>query len=360
MRVSSSSFRLPPWAGVASTVAIGVVLMFAVPRALDLYAVVQFTGFAALAMYGLSQGFLWGHAGILSFGQAAFLGLGGYSYAVAVINLGDSTPAVALAIFVPAFFALLLGYFMFYGRVSDAYVGVVTLTVSIIIFQLVNSTSGSQYRIGDAELGGFNGIPAIPALNLPGDHGNQLDTEWIWYIAIGALILVYVMLRGLLASSFGRVLVAIRENNTRAQLLGYDTRLYKLIAFVISAGVAGLAGCLYANWSGFISPPVFALQMSAQVIIFVLIGGVGTLVGPMIGAIIVQSLLIVGGTQQTVDPNLGLGVVLIGFVLLVPQGLLPTSRRIVDQLLERSRSNSKMQNSPSGNALDKVAGEIKL
>jgi branched-chain amino acid transport system permease protein len=100
--------------------------------------------------------------------------------------------------------------------------------------------------------------------------------------------------------------------------------------------------------------------MSAQVIIFVLIGGVGTLVGPMIGAIIVQSLLIVGGTQQTVDPNLGLGVVLIGFVLLVPQGLLPTSRRIVDQLLERSRSNSKMQNSPSGNALDKVAGEIKL
>ena len=219
---------------------------------------------------------------------AAFLGLGGYAYAVSMINMGDSTLPILIAILVPTLFAGLLGYFMFYGRISDAYIGVITLTVSVILFQLVNTTSGSQYRIGEAELGGFNGIPAIPALNKLGDAGNPLDNDGIWYAAMGALILVYALLRWVLASRFGRVVVAIRENETRAQLIGYDPRLYKLLAFMISGAVAGLAGCLYANWGGFISPTVFGLSMSAQVIIFVLVGGLGTLVGPMLGAVLIQ------------------------------------------------------------------------
>ena len=316
-------------AGFLAVVAGGFAILFGAPHLTDSFGLVQMTGFAALAMFALSQGFVWGYGGIMSFGQAAFLGLGGYAYAVAVINLGDSTLPVLIAIAVPMLFAAMLGYFMFFGRISDAYVGVITLTVSVILFQLFNATSGSQYRIGQAELGGFNGIPAIPVINPIGQAGNQLDIEGLWTVTMAALILVYVLLRAILASRLGRVVVAIRENETRAQLIGYDPRLYKLIAFTISAGIAGLAGCLYANWGGFISPTVFGLSMSAQVIIFVLVGGLGTLVGPMLGAVLIQSLIIVAGTQNVVDSNLGLGVVLVGFVLLVPEGLLPVARRML-------------------------------
>ena len=325
------------WGGFAAVVLLGVVLMLGLPQVLDLFGVVQMTVFAAMAMYALSQGFLWGYGGIMSFGQAAFLGLGGYAYAVAAINFGDSTFAVVLAVLVPVLFAALLGYFMFYGRISDAYIGVITLTVSVILFELVNSTSGSEYRIGSAELGGFNGMPGVPALNLPFSPADALDPVQTWYACIGSLIAVYILLRAVLASRFGRVVVAIRENETRAMLLGYDPRRYKLFTFMIAAGIDGLAGALFTVWGGFISPTVFGLTMSAQVIIFVLVGGLGTLVGPMLGAVVIQYLIILAGSQSVVDSNLGLGAVLVAFVVLVPQGVVPVLRDRLLPLLQRSR-----------------------
>jgi branched-chain amino acid transport system permease protein len=158
---------------------------------------------------------------------------------------------------------------------------------------------------------------------------------------MGTLILVYVLLRAILASRFGRVVVAIRENETRAMLLGYDPRLYKLLTFVIAAGIAGMSGCLFTNWGGFISPTVFGLTMSAQVIIYVLVGGLGTLIGPILGAVAIQYLMIEAGSQNVLDPNLGLGVVLVAFVLLVPQGIVPTIR---DKLLPlRKSARSRVQ-----------------
>ena len=326
------------WAGFTAMLAAGLLLMFGLPQVLDLFGIVQMTVFVAMAMFALSQGFLWGYGGIMSFGQAAFFGLGGYAYAIAALNLGESTVPVMLAVVAPMIFAALLGYFMFYGRISDAYIGVITLTVSIILFELVNSTSGNAYHIGTAELGGFNGIPGVPPLNFPGDASNPLSPEQTWYAAMGTLIVVYAMLRGILASRFGRVVVAIRENETRAMLLGYDPRLYKLLTFIISAGIAGMAGCLFTNWGGFISPTVFGLTMSAQVIIYVLVGGLGTLLGPILGAVAIQYLMIQAGSQNTVDPNLGLGVVLVAFVLLVPQGIVPMIR---DRLLPVRKSRSR-------------------
>ncbi|KQO58233.1 MULTISPECIES: urea ABC transporter [unclassified Methylobacterium] len=346
--------------GFLATLCVMLGLLFGAPHILDTFGLVQATGFAALAMFALSQGFIWGYGGVMSFGQAAFLGLGGYAYAVSMINMGDSTLPILIAILVPTLFAGLLGYFMFYGRISDAYIGVITLTVSVILFQLVNTTSGSQYRIGEAELGGFNGIPAIPALNKLGDAGNPLDNDGIWYAAMGALILVYALLRWVLASRFGRVVVAIRENETRAQLIGYDPRLYKLLAFMISGAVAGLAGCLYANWGGFISPTVFGLSMSAQVIIFVLVGGLGTLVGPMLGAVLIQWLIIEAGSQNVVDSNLGLGIVLVAFVLLIPQGLLPVVRNLLMRIPELLAKVFRTKaGKPADPAREALAGEVR-
>jgi branched-chain amino acid transport system permease protein len=323
------------WTSFAAVVGFGLAVLIGVPEFVSLFGIVQMTVFVAIAMYGLSQGFLWGYGGIMCFGQASFLGLGAYAYAIGGIDLGDTTWALLLGIAVPAAFAALLGYFMFYGRISDAYIGVITLTVSVILFQLINSTSGSQYHIGQAELGGFNGIPSVPTFNVPNDPANVLSPTWIWYVSMMMLIGVYVLLRALLVSRFGRVVVAIRENETRAMLLGYDARLYKLLTFVISAAIAGLAGCIYDNWGTFISPTIFGLPMSAEVIIFVLVGGLGTLIGPIVGAVGLQYLINLAGSQHLVDPNLGLGIVLVTFVLLVPQGIVPVIRDRLRQLLPR-------------------------
>ena len=293
-----------------------------------------------MSILSLSLGFIWGFGGILSFGQAAFFGLGGYAYAVSVMNIGESTAPILIAISVPTLFAGLLGYFMFYGRISNVYVGVITLTVTLILFNVINSTAGDAYHIGVAQLGGFNGMPSVPPVNMPFNTDWAFGPEENWYLSAGALILVYLGLKLLLASHFGRVVVAIRENETRAALLGYDPRFYKLLAFMISGAIAGLAGCLYTVWGAFISPTIFGLATSAQIIIWVTIGGLGTLIGPILGCFAIQYLVTTIGTQHTLDANLVLGVILLVFVLLMPAGVIPVAQQGLTKLGLRLRNGA--------------------
>jgi branched-chain amino acid transport system permease protein len=325
-------------AGMAATVAACALAAWAAVWAtgwVDLFQLMQLTVFAAMAVLALSLAFIWGYGGILCFGQTSFFGLGAYAYAVAAINFGDSTPAILLAVLIPVMFAAALGYFMIYGGISDVYLGVITLTVSLILFNLVNSTAGDAYRIGSAALGGFNGMPAVPTFNWPGDPSYILSPEEGWIATALTLIAVYLGLRLLIASSFGRIVIAIRENETRAALLGYDVRVYKLLTFMIGGAVAGLAGALYVNWGAFVSPTIFALALSAQIIIWVIVGGLGTLIGPVIGCLVVQWMVTEIGTQQRFNANLVLGAILIGFVLLVPKGLAPTLRDWIAPRLSR-------------------------
>ena len=320
--------------GLPVTVALAcatAVLAAMAPHVIDLFTLMQWTVFASMGVLALSLGFIWGFGGILCFGQAAFFGLGGYAYAVAAFNMDNSVVPVLCAIAVPALFAGMLGYFMFYGRISNIYVGVITLTVTLILFNVVNSTAGDAYRIGAAALGGFNGIPSVPSITMP-VTGYSFGPEENWYLTSGCLLLVFVGLKLLLASHFGRVVVAIRENETRAALLGYDPRRYKLLAFVIGGGIAGLAGCLYTLWGAFVSPTIFGLSTSAQGIIWVMIGGLGTLIGPVLGAVAIQYLVTAIGSQQAVDANLVLGVILLAFVLLMPAGVVPAAGRLAGRL----------------------------
>ena len=316
-------------AGRLALAAAGVAAMIVLPRVVELFTLVELAVFCILAILALSLAFVWGFGGILSFGQSAFFGLGGYAYALAIANIGESTVPILLGILVPMLFAVLLGYFMFYGRISDVYLAVITLTVSLIFYHLINSTSGPDYMIGKARLGGHNGIPGIPPINLPGDPAAQLDIAVVFQVSLATLLLVYFGLRALLASQFGRVLVAIRENELRAELLGYDARRYKLFAFTIGAGIAGLAGVLFATWGSFIGPSVFSIGFSAQIIIWIIIGGLGTLGGAVLGTVLIQYLTTWLGESKIADANLVLGVVFIVFVLLVPNGLVPTARKLM-------------------------------
>lgn len=330
-------------ATVWTLAAVAAVLAVSAPFYLDLFLMMQLTVFASMAVLALSLAFIWGYGGILCFGQTSFFGLGAYAYAIAAINFGDSTPAIALAIFVPVLFAGALGYFMIYGGISDVYLGVITLTVSLILFNLVNSTAGDFYTIGTARIGGFNGIPGVPTFNMPGNPSYVLSPGQAFTVTALVLIAVYLGLRMLIARSFGRVIIAIRENETRAALLGYDVRRYKLLTFMIGGAVAGLAGALYVNWGAFVSPTIFALGLSAQIIIWVIIGGRGTLIGPVIGCLLIQWMVTEIGAQQTLDANFILGAILIVFVLLVPRGIAPTVRDLAMGRLPTFRRPTKSE-----------------
>ncbi len=334
-------------AGLIAVGAIGIAVLVLVPMLAELDTVLDLTVYMIMAVLALSLALIWGYGGILCFGQAAFFGLGAYTYAIAMFNIGESTLPFLLAVALPAAFAALLGYFMFYGRISDVYLGVITLTVTLILFNSVNSTAGPEFHIGSARLGGFNGIPGIPPLNIPGDRSATVDLEGMFYLATVVLLATYFGLKLLLASRFGRIIVGIRENERRAELLGYDPRAYKLAIFTIGGALAGLAGCLFANWGNFVSPNIFGLAQSAQIIIWVIVGGRGTLIGPIIGCIGIQWLTAALGANQPggsggwadilSNAPLVLGAILVAFVLLVPKGIVPSIADIGQRWL-RSRA----------------------
>jgi branched-chain amino acid transport system permease protein len=311
--------------------AVGLAAIFVLPRTAGMFMLIDGTIYAALSVLALSLGLVWGFGGILSFGQAAFFGLGGYTYAVVAINTNDTTLAAAIAMLVPMLAAALVGYFIFWGRISDVYLGVITLTLSLILYHFFNQTAGDVWKIGTAPLGGFNGIPNTPALTMPGDPDNPLDPDVLYQVAVAALALTYAICRLVLATRFGRVVVAVRENETRAELLGYDVRYYKLGIFMLGSLMAGMAGVLFSN-AVFVSPNMFSLQTSGQIIIWVIVGGRGTLLGPIIGCVLIELLsTTLGAYSQSsgtdwLDPNLVLGVLLMVFVLLVPRGLVPLVR----------------------------------
>jgi branched-chain amino acid transport system permease protein len=320
----SSTAARPPRAAWWLAIALVAIAVIATPYYADLALQLDLSIIFVFALLALSMGFLWGYAGILSFGQTIFFGLGGYAYAILALNTGMTGLSFLGALLVPVAFAALLGYFMIYGRISDIYLSVITLVVTLIFEKSIRSTSGPEYVIGSVRLNGQNGIPGVPSLALPWLDGAPLSIEAVFYLTAGAMLLVYVGLRLLLTTRFGRVIVGIRENERRMELLGYDTRRYKLAVFVLAAAVAALSGVLYALWGNFVAPEMFNLNQAAQVVIWVIVGGRSTLIGPIFGTGVVQYMSNWLGTVGVGQVTLVLGVVLMVFVVVFPRGLLPT------------------------------------
>ena len=301
---------------------LGILFTLAAPSILELFTIITLAQVIGLAILALSLALVWGFGGILCFGQTAFFGIGAYTYAVAAVNFGGSSWAVVVALLAAAAFAAILGYFVFYGRVSDVYLAVITLTVTLILYSLIRRTSGPEYKIGNALLGGFNGTSAAP-LNYPWDSSAFLFPEQVFYVAMAALILAYVFCSWLVRTHFGKICVAIRENEARAELLAYDTRLYKLGIFTVGAAIAGLGGIFFCIGVSRVTPDVFSLSQSALTIIWVIVGGRGTLIGPILATFALYYLTSALGSQSVLNTNLVLGIILIIFVLGVPKGVVP-------------------------------------
>ncbi len=299
--------RVLSWRAVV--VGLLVALLPALPFMSKFYLLLAFDAllFGAIAM---SLDLLIGYTGLVSFGHAAFFGLGAYSTAIllerGVLSLWACLVAAVLVV---GLYALVVSYFATARR--GIYFALLTLIFAEVVYTFFRYTQ---------TFGGSDGIQGVPAPRLM--PAFAIDTPLRnYYVVLAYLALAYLVCRVLVASHFGKVLVAIRENEDRARFLGYNVQRYKMAVCLISALLTGIGGALYPGRSAFATPDLMLWTVSGEFIIMVMIGGLGTLAGPVIGGAFFVVL------QEKVSSYVDwyfmvIGLVLIVIVLFMPRGLL--------------------------------------
>ena len=304
------------------------------PLVMDPYTVSNRANLLSYTLLALSLGIIWGYTGIFSFGQVAFFGVAGYVYGIVAINIAHplgTVVAFAIAVLVAMLFALVLGYFMFYGGVNDVYVAIITLAVTLVLQTFMAGTAGPQWAIGDAQLGGFNGMTNIPNLAVGINDTVLVFEDTIFYYLVLLLVAVaYLGLRVLVNSKYGYTLVAIREQEDRTELFGYNTKFIKLQVFTLGGLLAGVSGVLYASWGNYISPQVFGLTFAALPVIWVAVGGRKSILGAIVGAYAIQLFSQELAYSIPSIATIILGATLLVVILVFPEGAVP---RIHEQLL---------------------------
>jgi branched-chain amino acid transport system permease protein len=299
---------------VVVVIAIGVSL--ALPRVI--YPVLALE-ILAWGLFAMAIDLLLGFGGLLSFGHAAYWGVAGYVAGIAARDGGASYPVAVLAgLVAAAALAVPLGYLSL--RRTGIYFTMVTLAFAQMLYYVAN-----ELRPITGGENGFQGIPrTLPGLSL----GPSLS---FYYAALPLLLLGYLVAYRIVHSPFGHVLVSIRDNEPRAQALGYDTARYKLIAFVLSAALAGLAGSVYALGEHFASLEMLHWSTSGQVVLMTVLGGLGTLWGGVLGAGVFLMLRDFLSTSDLFKdaPGVVTGTAFIVIVLGLRRGLWPTVADVV-------------------------------
>jgi branched-chain amino acid transport system permease protein len=267
-------------------------------------------------IYAMSLDLLMGYAGMVSFGHSAFFGIGGYVAALALTGPGGATGDLLGALVLPAaagaLAALVIGFFSI--RVGGVYFIMLTLAFSQMFY---------AYAFQAAWLGAEDGIIGVPRPTLAGVPTGEGWAFHVYVVAIAASAALFLW--RVVRSPFGHVLAGIHENEGRMAAVGYPVHRYKLLAFVLAGMLAGLAGSLYAQFSGSIGPSAFFWTTSGEALLMVIIGGTGTLGGAVLGAaafILLQSLV----STYTERWMLILGVTFVLFVLFAPGGIVGALR----------------------------------
>ena len=297
---------------IAVVLVAGLALM---PFVTDAYTLSNYRDVALLGLFALSLDVFWGRTGILSFGHATFFGLGAYGMAITTIRFGldpawAGLAGLAAGVALAAVVALFIGYFILYGGVRGAYFTIVTLALTLI---------ASHIAVGWSSVtGGDSGLIGVPPLSLFGY--TFYDPVSSFYLVLGVLALCLFGSLRVMGGRYGLVLKAIQDDETKARTLGYKTQWLLLKTFVASAAMAGLAGALYVTGTGFVAPDLIALLLSTEVIIWVAVGGSGTLVGAVIGTAIVWQLQVRISSISFAAWPIAIGVFFMLMVLVFPQG----------------------------------------
>jgi len=274
----------------------------------------KLTSVMIYAIFAMSLDLLVGMTGLVSLAHAAFFGLAGYTFALMTPEFEAASVWVVLpaSLAVTALAALVIGILCI--RTSGVYFIMVTLAFTQMFFYFFFSNSA---------MGGSDGLFIYfkPSVTIAGATLLDLeDKQTFFYVTLGAMILVFLLLRMILHSPFGHVILGIRANEHRIRALGYNATLYKLVSFVIGGTLAGLAGFLFATQFGFVNPSLLGWHTSGEVLMMVILGGMGTLFGPAIGAFAFEFLRFVFESLTEHWPLL-MGVMVIAVVLVLPRGL---------------------------------------
>jgi branched-chain amino acid transport system permease protein len=264
------------------------------------------------AVFAMSLDLIMGYAGIASFGHAAYFGAGGYTLGVIIMHWTPSVWLSLLAVaLVSGVLAFLVGFISI--RARGIYFAILTLAFAEVLYRIVFHT----YALGGSD--GLIGIP-VPDLNLLVAKVDLKKPLNFYYVAVVFAYLSYLICRRLTESPFGRVLRGIRENEDRIGFIGFSVRRYKIIAFVVSGIFAGWSGALFSLFKAFADTEQLHFLMSGKVIVMNLIGGLGTLVGPMFGGIFLTVF------ETTISSHFEAhhiitGIIFILVVIFLPKGL---------------------------------------
>lgn len=300
-----------------SLVAAPLAALAVAPWLLPAFVVTSLTEVLILGLFAMSLDLLVGYTGLDSFGHAAAYGLGAYGASLLLLHAGLSLPlAVLAAAALTAVVAVPMGWIC--TRATGVSFAMLTLAFAQLLYAIA-------YR-WQSVTGGSDGLAGVP--RTPGPFGITWFTSrtGFYYLAAACLVLAFAFCRSFVASPVGTSLLAIRENEMKADALGYNPRAYKIAVFVVAAFFGGLAGALYAPFAGFASPDLFFWILSGQVLVMVIVGGAGSLVGPVLGAAV---FLLLENYLSTLTNSwaLILGSLFIAFVIFVPEGLWGIVRR---------------------------------
>ncbi len=304
--------------------------------------------FVAFAILALGIDLIWGYTGILSLGHGVYFGLGAYCMAMYLkLEAGggklpdfmswsgrDTLPwfwfpfqaapvAILMAVLIPTVLALIIGYLTFKNRIRGVYFSILTQALSIIFVVLF---------VGQQEFtGGTNGITNFKSI-----FGFSLASNatklWLYYISVILLLLAFLFCRFIIDRRVGRVLIAIRDGENRARFSGYNPTIYKVFVYCISAAMAGLAGAIYVPQVGIISPAEMGIVPSIEMVIWVAIGGRGSLNGAIIGAILVN--LTKSGVSEKFPAvwSYFIGIAFIVVVIFMPSGLVGAFNKVRNKI----------------------------
>jgi branched-chain amino acid transport system permease protein len=271
-------------------------------------------------LLAMSSDILIGYTGMVSFGHSAFFGLGMYGAAAALLTVRPANLwlAILYGLVGAGVVAMFVAYFS--TRLRDIYFSITTLVFSQIFYVIIFTWTEVT--------GGENGLAfSQPPFSLPGLVSARFTSTTLHWFVLAVVAIAYLTLRRITQSPFGMVLQSIRENEPRTRAIGYPVERYKIMAVMLSGLFAGLAGVLYAVQNRFAAPDFVFFLISGEVVIFNVMGGMGTLVGPVVGAAFFFMLREVFSRYFTQYYLIPVGIIFTLMVIFMPQGLLGFFRR---------------------------------
>lgn len=319
--------------GIAALIA---VLAF-VPHGVDPYTLVVLTQILVYGGVAVSLQMLWGRGGQLSFGHAAFFGIGAFTYAILSLKTDvGGISALLLAGVVPAVAALVLGSFLFYGGVRGAYFSVVTLAFAIVVNQLAISWTSFT--------GGNSGLIGVPGVTF--EHvGLSVDLatpEGCFYLALGVLAFTLVVAFLVDVSRLGLIFRTIRENEMRTTFCGFNTPAYLTGLLALSVFLAGLAGGTFAAVSNYAAPDMTGTLLSVEMLTWVAVGGRNYVAGALVGVFALRWLNIQLSTVLPTSWPLLVGVFFVLVVMVLPDGLVGSVMNAVRRLRSPKREQREV------------------